>query len=93
MGGARTTAGRSYRRRCRGLTLDVEAVEGDGDEDGPRRPRTKWTTLEGPCTGQLLREVSISESESVKAVSCERTRAVSCERTRAVSCKRTRAGI
>ena len=29
---------RAYDSGCRGFTLDVEAVEGDGDEDGQGRP-------------------------------------------------------
>ena len=81
MGGARTTAGRSYRRRCRGFTLDVEAVEGDGDEDGQGRLRMKRTALEGPRTWQLLREVSserVSKSGQVRVDESEWMRAVSC---------------
>ena len=89
---------RAYDSGCRGFTLDVEVVEGDGDEGGQGRLRMKWTSSDGPRTWQLLREesgqarqVRVDASECTRAVSCERTRAVTCERSRAVSCERTRA--
>ena len=51
-------SGKELQKKMSWIDARRGAVEGDGDEDGPGRPRTKWTTLEGPCNGQLLRDVS-----------------------------------